>query len=63
MTRDMVTVVEPRGERAARLRGELSGLIVELEVLAAWAGAMEARQARLEVLAAAEAAASAIYES
>lgn len=58
MTGAQVTAVETRDERAARLRRELAVLIAELEVLAGWARSMEARQARLQVLAAAEAAVS-----
>lgn len=53
MTRDTATLAETKGMRGARLRRELAALIVELELLAEWARRMEARQARLEVLAAA----------
>lgn len=48
-----VTRIEKRDVRRARLRRELAEL-VELELLAEWARRMEARQARLEVLAEAE---------
>lgn len=53
MTRDTATTIETSGVRGARLRRELAELIVELELLAVWARRMEARQARLEALAAA----------